>query len=196
VAIAVAGLLAASDARASVQIAVVFDALVRDSATVDEVTCVEQKSVWEGGRIYTYSRVVASRTLAGQVTSEAWVRTMGGVVGDVGQLVEGEAVLQVGRPTVLFLHATAAAGVYEVTARAQGQFVLAADGSGKVRLRPGANVGALLAPPAKTMALVRSEARAPLTPEATMLARDVAAGKTVDELARQVALAWQRTHAR
>jgi hypothetical protein len=189
-------LLAVHDAGASVQIAVVFDALVRDSAAVDQVTCVEQKSLWENGRIYTYSRVVVQRTLAGDTRGEAWVRTLGGVVGDVGQIVDGEAVLQVGKPTLLFLHATPNAGVYEVTARAQGQFVLAADGSGRVRLRAGANVGALLAPQEKTMALVRTQARAPLTPEATMLARDVAAGKTVDDLAKDVALAWTRTHAR
>lgn len=188
-------LLGAADACASVQIAVVFDALVRDSAAIDQGTCVEQRSLWEDGRIVTYSRVVVQRTLAGDGRGEVWVRTLGGVVGDVGQLVEGEAVLQIGKPTMLFLHATPTAGVYEVTARAQGQFVLAADSSGTVRLRPAANVGALLAPPERHLALVRSQARAPLTKEATMLARDVAAGKTVDDLARDVALAWARTHA-
>ena len=88
------GVLVPTDAQASVSIAVAFDALVKDADTVGVVTPVESKSVWEEGRIYTYTRVKVEQGVAGELGtgSEGWVRTMGGVVGKIGQLVDGEPV--------------------------------------------------------------------------------------------------------
>ena len=83
-----------TDAQASVSIAVGYDALVKDADSVGVVTPVESKSVWEEGRIYTYTRVKVEQGVAGELGTgaEGWVRTMGGVVGKIGQLVDGEPV--------------------------------------------------------------------------------------------------------
>jgi hypothetical protein len=190
--------LLASPAKASVQISVLFDELVRDSSAVAVVSGLEQKSVWEDGRIYTYTRVKCDRALAGDLKqgSEGWVRSMGGVVGDIGQSVSGEPALGVGTPSVVFLHA-GPAGSFEVTARAQGQFPVVKDAATKVeRTTRAPDVGALLPTTQARVDRVRTLARAPMLPVATQAAIDVAAGRTVDELAKDVALAWQRTHAR
>ena len=70
-------LFLAPRAQASISVAVAFDALVKDSTAVALVTPVEQKSVWENGRIYTYTRVHADNGVAGDLATddEAWIRT-------------------------------------------------------------------------------------------------------------------------
>jgi hypothetical protein len=61
------------------------------------------------------------------------VRTLGGVVGDVGEIVSGEAALNLDEVCVLFL--TAGADAFYVTGMAQGHFPLVATPQGP-RLRP------------------------------------------------------------
>ncbi len=95
-------LFAAQPARASVSFTVVLDALVEESNAACLATPIETKSVWEDGRIATYTRVHVDRVLAGTLSSEVWVKTLGGAVGDVGQMVDGEAVLKPGQQSVLF----------------------------------------------------------------------------------------------
>ncbi len=60
--------------------------------------------------------------MAGALPSgdDPWLRTLGGVVGHVGQRVEGEAVLSFGYQALVFLGA-GKAGTFDVTARAQGK---------------------------------------------------------------------------
>src|SRR5579872_6119804 len=96
--------LAASDARASVSIQVTWDSLLRESTAAAVVTPTDAQSVWENGRIYTYTHVHVDRAVAGELAtgSDAWVRTMGGIVGKIGQRVEGEAVLAPGHASLLF----------------------------------------------------------------------------------------------
>src|SRR5580700_6082924 len=108
--------LATDTASASVSIQATWDGLLRESTAAVVATSVETRSVWENGRIYTYAHLHVDRTLAGQVPSgaEPWVRTMGGVVGKVGQIVEGEAVLTAGESGLLFLH-PGPPGAYVVT---------------------------------------------------------------------------------
>jgi hypothetical protein len=175
-----------TDARASVSIAVTWDALLRESTAAAVVTPLEGRSIWEGDRIYTYTRVRVDRAMAGELTAggEAWVRTMGGVVGKVGQLVEGEAVLARGQPSLLFVHGVKgrSAGAFDVTARGQGQFLVVADPKEPPHLVRSNSVGALLPP------------RSP-QPLATPLAADVVHGRAIDDVARDVATAWGRTHA-
>ncbi|MDP9149079.1 MAG: hypothetical protein M3O36_03935, partial [Myxococcota bacterium] len=110
-------------AKASVSIAVTWDGLLRGSAAAAIATPVQSTAVWEDGRICTYTRVRIDRVMAGTMATgdEAWVRTLGGIVGDIGQLVEGEAALDAGRPSLLFLR-SGPVGAFEVTARGQGQF--------------------------------------------------------------------------
>jgi hypothetical protein len=76
-----AAVLVPSDAQASVSIAIPFDALVKDADSVGIATPVESKSVWEDGRIYTYTRLKVEQGVAGELGTgaEGWVRTMGGV---------------------------------------------------------------------------------------------------------------------
>src|SRR5947208_13449238 len=95
-------LLPTEDAQASVSIAVGFDALVKDADGVAIVTPTEAKSVWEDGRIITYTKVRIDQSVAGDVGKEAWVRALGGVVGKIGQLVDGEPVFAPNKQTLLF----------------------------------------------------------------------------------------------
>jgi hypothetical protein len=181
------GPLFAVDASASVSIAVTWDGLLRESTTAAVVTAVEYRAVWENGRIYTYTHVRVDRAFVGNLATggDAWVRTMGGVVDRVGQLVEGEAVLADGRPSLLFLH-PGPVGAFEVTARGQGQLAIVADDPKlPARVRCNHAVGMLMSP-----RIAASAAAAPA------LAADVLDGRSVDDVARYVVAAWSATHAR
>lgn len=190
----VALLFVAPAAHASVSFTVVMDALVEESSAACVVTPVEAKSVWENGRIYTYTRVRIDRSLAGPLAAgaEAWVQTMGGTVGDIGQLVDGEAVLIPGKTSLLFLKAAPTG--YVVTARGQGQFPVVVDPkTHKPTLMRNAHAGELLAPNPSTVARLR--AARPNVPVAVTPAADVLDGKSLDDAATEVSRAWSRTHA-
>jgi len=180
-------LLAGAAASASVSVAVSWDALLHESTAAAVITpTTEARSVWEGGRIYTYSRVHVDRAVAGDVNAgdDAWVRTMGGIVGRVGQIVEGEAVLAPGQPSLLFLR-PGDAGTFEVTARGQGQFPLVADSDATKPLRVVRSnaVGALVQPrPVGPVVLPR-------------LAAEILHGRSIDDVARDIVAAWSRAHA-
>lgn len=185
--VAVTMLIALSgDSRASVSIAVGWDDLLHASAEAVIVTPTGAQSAWEAGRIYTYSHVRVDRAIAGALSSggEAWIRTMGGVVGDTGQRVEGEPLLITGQPSLVFLQ-PGPNGSFHVTARAQGQFpVIAASNQ-----RPAY--------------VVRSEAMGTLVPRqsqasspAALLANEALHGRSVDDAAHEIVLAWNRTHGR
>jgi len=171
----------ANDAHASVSIAVTFDGLLRSSSACVVGTAAEQQAVWEAGRIYTYSRLHVDSAIAGELhgDDEVWVRTMGGIAGGVGQVVEGEAGLTVGRPTLVFLF-RAPDGAYLVTARAQGQFGLYTDEQKQLRVRKSGAVGTLVPRAAE---------------ESGPMAGDVMHGRSVADAARDIATAWGRTHA-
>lgn len=183
------------EAAASVSIAATFDGLLRESSSAVVLTPVEERSLWENGRIYTYTRVHVDRGVAGDLAAgrDVWVRTMGGIVGKVGQHVSGEPVFTVGRPALVFLHA-GPPGAFEVTSRAQGQFPVVEGASDKTvsRVIRSGNVGALFAP----RAIVRPGPLAPqaAAPVVPVLAADVLHGRTVDEASRDIAAAWKRAH--
>ncbi len=172
----------ARDARASVSVAVTYEGLLRDSNSVVVATAVEQRSVWEGERIYTYSRLHVDTSVAGELkpSEETWVRTLGGAVGKIGQIVDGEAVFTVGRPSLVFLHRDRS-GTYVVTARAQGQFGLYVDEQSAVHVRKSNAMGALFAPKG-------ANANLPL-------ASDVIHGRAMNDAAQDIAAAWTRVHA-
>ena len=119
-----------ADAPASVSIAVTWDGLLHESTAAVLVTSIESRPVWENGRIYTYTRVRVDRLVAGDLLGggDTWIRTMGGVVGKVGQIVEGEAAFAPGESSLLFVH-PGPVGAFVVTARGQGQFPLVAPGA-------------------------------------------------------------------
>jgi hypothetical protein len=169
-----------------VSISVTWDGLLRASSAAAVVTPVEARAIWENGRIYTYTRVQVNRSVAGDLGagSEAWVRTMGGIVDKIGQIVEGEALLATGQPSLLFLHA-GPIGALEVTARGQGQFpIVTVDPQTPPRVVRSHAVGAIVAPPLA------------VSSPANRLAADVLHGRVVDDVAGDIAADWSRTHAR
>lgn len=184
-ALCIAAVTLIGNAQASVSIAITWDGLIRQSTASAVMTPIEANCVWEGGRIYTYTRVRVDRTVAGDLPtgSEAWVRTMGGVVGKIGQIVEGEAVLTPGESSLLFVRA-GPLETFEVTARGQGQFpIVPRDAKSPPRVVRSHAVGALV-PPQLTASSARSR-----------LAADVLHGHTVDEVAVAIAADWEPMHA-
>jgi len=63
------------------------------------------------------------------------VRTLGGRVNGVGQIVHGEAQLRAREPSLVFLR-TRADGSTAITAMAQGHYPLRPDPGGLLRLNP------------------------------------------------------------
>jgi hypothetical protein len=102
-------------------------------------TPIDSFSLWEavGGRkrVVTYSSVRAEYSFDGRPpdTSELTVRSLGGVVDGVGQIVPGEVVLRRGATAALFVHKIDHS-LFAVTAMAQGHYPLANDPSGTRRL--------------------------------------------------------------
>ena len=195
-----------TDARASVSIAVGFDALVKDADVVAVVTPVESKSLWEDGRITTYTRVKVEQGVAGELGTggEGWVRTLGGVVGKIGQLVDGEPVFVTNKSTLVFMHKFKTGGTYEVSARAQGQYPIVIDDVTKSKkLIRSANVGMLYPPKAKAPAIdapgpvqpqTNGSTNATLSSEKIKLAQEVLHERAFDEATRDIAAAWKRLH--
>jgi hypothetical protein len=180
------GLLVSTPSYASVSIAVSWEGLLQESSSVAIATPFESKAVWENGRIYTYTHVHVDRAIAGELAqgAEAWVRTMGGIVGDTGQSVEGEAILGLNQSSLLFLH-PGPASTFLVTARGQGQFpmVKATDPTQPAHVVRNGAAGLLMERHDGVGAPER-------------LAGDVLHGLSIDDAARQVTSAWSRTHAR
>jgi hypothetical protein len=182
--------LATSDVHASVSIAVLFDELVRDSTSVVVATPIEQHAAWENGRIYTYTRLRVDTLVAGEALDTLAVRTLGGAVGRIGQIVEGEATFAIGQPSVLFLRRRAES--FEVAARAQGQFAVVQGDDKRPHLAAATGTGALFPPSAARTAKVMQLNPAGGVPR---FARDVLHGRVLEDAAHDIAAAWARLHA-
>ena len=140
----------APEAHAAVSVLLSLDELLGATAHVVVVTAGESRSVWEdlpgGRRIVTYTKLQVERAIGGASPGEAVeVRTLGGVVGSVGQAVEGDAKLARGERALIFLARGERAFV--VAGFAQGHFPLKADDKGTARLSPSPKAGALLPRP-------------------------------------------------
>lgn len=182
--ISAVAVLISADAGASVSVAVGFDALLADSTMAGVATPVGRHSVWENGRIYTYTETRFDRVIAGEaaIGQHVWIRTMGGVVGDIGQRVDGEAVLLPGESSLLFLQ-EGPSGAYEVTARGQGQFPIVADETGQLtRVVRSHSMGMVLPRPVQPPAM-------PVQTAAEELDR-----RSIDDAAAEIAFAWKRVH--
>lgn len=188
---AVATTFASDEAHASVSIAVQFDELVERSKAVAVTTPVEQRSVWEGRYIITYTKLNVDDAIAGGVENgkEVWVATRGGTVGDIGQHVEGEPVFRVGKPVLVFLRediidngGVPASGLFIVTARAQGLFPVIKEADKRAKIVQSTHTGMLLPPKAKIPVALKA------------LAREVLDDKDVDDARATIAAAWRRIH--
>src|SRR5262249_19282298 len=120
--------------------------LVAASRYVVVATAQDRYSQWEelagGRRIVTYTRIKVDRAAIGEAPNELWVRTLGGTVGKIGQSVSGEAQIQIGAKSLLFL--AAADGALVVTGLAQGHYPIVVDDDGRTKLAPSPDAGALL----------------------------------------------------
>src|SRR4051812_46114790 len=124
------GRFSVSTAHASSFVELTLGELVAASTVVVRATPLDASSVWEdseggrGRRIVTYTRVHVEEILDGRAEpSELWVRTLGGQVGDIGQHVDGEAVLVPAQQGVLFLRGRVD-GTHSVVGMGQGHFPL------------------------------------------------------------------------
>jgi hypothetical protein len=146
------GLLTAARAEAAVARALGIRELVDKSKRVVVATALEQACEWQviGGsrRIVTLTRVRVEELVTGaapeasELMLELMLQTLGGRVGKVGQLVDGEAELVVGENSLVFTREVLS-GLYGVTAMAQGYYPIRMEARGKV-LRPSRSLPALI----------------------------------------------------
>ncbi len=176
----------AAPADASVSIALSIDDVARSASTVMRATPVAQSSAWEGKRIVTTTRLRVDRALAGaNVGSDVTVQTLGGVVGGIGQRVEGEPVFSPSVPSIVFLQRGAIEGRFVVAGRAQGQLVVTKDARSLREIVHVPRTGALLPRPQRVPYAV---------PAASPLVTTLD-GRDADDVAVEAAHAWERTHA-
>jgi hypothetical protein len=135
-----ASFFTAGTVEASVARSVSLKELVQRSRSVVVATPLGASSNWEhlGGsrRIVTYTRVRVDQLVRGSDpgSSELVVRTLGGSVGKIGQLVEGQAELRAGQSSLLFT-LELARDLYGVTALAQGEYRVVPEATGRI-VRP------------------------------------------------------------
>ena len=132
-------LASARPAHATLVRAITLTELVGLSQHAVVATPTSSSSRWETigdrERIVTYTPVRVEYVLDGSSPpNEIMVRTLGGRVGDLGQLVPGEAPLRKDVTAALFLESVAT-DVFGVTAMAQGHYPIALDQNGTRRLR-------------------------------------------------------------
>jgi hypothetical protein len=129
-------------AQGSVARAVGLNELVNKSRHAIVGTAIDASCKWETigkrKRIVTYSLVRLEDSVDGRVpgTNEVLVRTLGGAIGDLGQIVHGEAMLALHEPAAVFL-TDITEGVFRVTAMSQGHYPLKVERQGLKRLRAG-----------------------------------------------------------
>jgi hypothetical protein len=173
-------------ARASVSAAAIFEDLVKEATAAAVVTATEQRSIWEGNRIVTLTQLRVDRLVSGRLSSSLSVRTLGGSVGRIGQIVEGQATFAPGRASLVFLRphvdpfTRATSDAFVVVDGAQGQFAIEEGGGRPPRLVRAANVGALLEPPSKA--------------PGARFARDVLENRPLEDAAPEIAALWGHTH--
>lgn len=125
-----AALLETNAAEASQFLPVPLPELVRTSERIWVGLPLEKHAEWIdsplGRLIVTYTRVGRDRdVLESGGPAELWVRTLGGSIGKVGQLVPGEAKLALGQRCLVFL--ARPADYHVVNAMAQGHYAIRAN---------------------------------------------------------------------
>ncbi len=145
-----------SAASATTAHAVSLVELVRRSSRIAPATALDRfaRTAEIGGarHIVTYSRLrfdVSSHGASGD--SETLVRTLGGRIGDLGEIVHGEAELALNETSLVFLMLDPD-GVELVTGMAQGHYPVALDRAGVPRLQLSRNLPQLIGGPTSAVA--------------------------------------------
>jgi matrixin len=167
-----------ADVRASVSVTVTFDDLIQRASAAAVVIPVEQYTTWEEGRIATYTHVRVDRLVVGRLPADLWLRTLGGAVGRIAQLVEGEATFTTGAASLVFVHphGEGSAQTYGIVEGAQGQFPIETM-EGRPRLAASRGLGALLRAPGSSRP-----------------ARDVLLDRSLEDAVRAIADSWWHLH--
>lgn len=121
-----AALLAAAPALGAEAVALSVEGLARASDAVvrGQVKRLEATASPDGLRIYTLVDVQVAATWRGGAAGTVRVIVPGGVMGRIGQRVDGAPAFAEGEEVVVFLNA-AEAGAFRVTGLAQGKFSVA-----------------------------------------------------------------------
>lgn len=141
VGVAVFGLLAAlaSPAHATISQALSLSELVRRADHVVLATCVDGRASRDGRRrIVTDYDVRVEETMKGDTREGATLtmRTLGGVLGDLGMRIEGEPHLEVGRRYLLFLRTLSDGRTLRPVGMSQGVMPVEEEG-GTLTVQPG-----------------------------------------------------------
>ncbi len=175
-------------ATSSVSIALTVDDVARDASLIIRATPVQEASEWESGRIVTTTVLRVDRVIAGPAPApgEVRVRSLGGTVGDVAQLVEGEPQLspKLAASSILFLKQVGGsddseAARFVVSGRAQGQLMVARAPRSSQEVVRLVRMGTLLP-------------KHPLAPPRLVAHLD---GADIAEVTAEAARAWERAHA-
>jgi hypothetical protein len=146
-----AGSLIGVPAAATVSRALSLEELVGGSRLALLGTPVDVQSLWESvagrRRIVTYTVLSVEQPLDDRTpdTGDVSVRTLGGRVGNIGQVVHGEAAFSRGERSSVFL-SPLGQGVYAVTGMAQGHYLMRDDARGIARLNMSPRVSKLIRP--------------------------------------------------
>ena len=158
-----AAFLPAAAALASLARAVTLRELVRASRRVVVGTALDYQCRWESvgrrKRIVTYTRVRIDESLGpAEADAEILVRTLGGQVAGVGQVVHGEAVLLIGESAILFV-GQEPDGAESVVEMAQGHYPIRTAKDGVRRVFPSPRLSDLgSSPDAATTLLIGQRA--------------------------------------
>jgi hypothetical protein len=115
------------EAHASVVLTLTLPELVDKSDSIVVALPKSKVSKWESGRIVTYTTIAIDTAVAGAAKAgdTIVVRTLGGVVDDIGQIAHGEAVIPLDKPIMLFLRPSLASSkTLSVVGMAQGAMAL------------------------------------------------------------------------
>jgi hypothetical protein len=114
-------LLLPAAAMAALSVRTSVEELARGSDAVVRGTVIRRSGHRAGTRIYTEVTLRTAAVWRGTAPAEVTVRVPGGVVGNLGQRVDGAPELTQGEEAVLFLEADRAGG-FRVHGLAQGKF--------------------------------------------------------------------------
>lgn len=167
-------------ARATIADAADVPALAAASGRVVLGRVARVQAGWDesGMRIRTRATVSVEETLRGEPSREVAVDRWGGTVGDIGQVVLGEAALAAGERVLLFLE-PAGAGAWRTVGLAQGCWRATTDADGVTRVsRTAARLTLRVPGAAAGQELLVPDRGAPARPYAEVRAQVLAQGRS------------------